>query len=508
MLTGQVRQIGVMKAVGARPDQIAAMYLALALFLGLIACAISIPIAAVLGRLYAEFTADLLNFDIAGFTIPIWAFGLQFVVGALLPVAAAAVPVKRGCRISVSEALRDFGIAGRGDSGPSRLLHGVDGMTRPLLLSLRNAFRRRQRMVLTLATLSVGGAVYLGAINLRSAIIGSVDLLFASQHYDMVLRFAHPYRADSIVAAVAAVSGVASAEAWGGARAAVSTPDGQMGSTFRITAPPLASGMLTVSTGSGRWLAPGVTNELVVNRQMLEEIPDLALGRVVTLIVEGRLAQWTVVGVGETGPSPMAFAARETLDRLTGQPGANTVVIDASVEGPASQLDLIRRLRAALTDRGLEVSSGQVMTQQRKVVEDHLLMVAAFLGNMSLLMIVVGGLGLASTMSLGVLERTREIGVLRAIGARHGDILLMVQVEGLVITILSWALAIPLSLPMSIALGNAFGRIMLKVPVRLVPEISGVLQWLGVVLILSVIACAWPALRATRITTAAALAHE
>ena len=74
-------------------------------------------------------------------------------------------------------------------------------------------------------------------------------------------------------------------------------------------------------------------------------------------------------------------------------------------------------------------------------------MVAGFLGNMSLLMLVVGGLGLASTMSLGVLERTREIGVLRAIGARHGSILAMVQIEGLVIALLSWALAIPLSLP-------------------------------------------------------------
>ena len=148
------------------------------------------------------------------------------------------------------------------------------------------------------------------------------------------------------------------------------------------------------------------------------------------------------------------------------------------------------------------------MSEQRSVIEDHLLMVAGFLGNMSLLMIVVGGLGLASTMSLSVLERTREIGVLRAIGAQHSAILVMVQVEGLVIALLSWAVAIPLSLPMSIALGNAFGRVMLKVPVRLVPELSGVALWMGVVVALSLVACAWPAIRATRITTAAALAYE
>ncbi len=84
----------------------------------------------------------------------------------------------------------------------------------------------------------------------------------------------------------------------------------------------------------------------------------------------------------------------------------------------------------------------------------------------------------------------------------------MVQVEGLVIALMSWALAVPLSLPMSALLGKAFSRIMLEVPVRLAPEPSGVVTWLGVVIVLSVLACAWPALRATQITTATALAYE
>ena len=233
----------------------------------------------------------------------------------------------------------------------------------------------------------------------------------------------------------------------------------------------------------------------------------MTVGRDVELIVDGKLARWTIVGVADTGPSAMAYTSRETLARVTGHPGATAVVVAANVAGQASQLELIRRLREQFVDRGFDVAAAQSMAQQRRVFEDHLLMVAGFLGDMSLLMIVVGGLGLASTMSLAVLERTREIGVLRAIGARHGAILTMVQVEGLVIAILGWALAIPLSLPMSLALGSAFGRVMLKVPVRLLPDFAGVVQWLGVVVVLSLIACAWPAIRATRITTSAALAY-
>ena len=508
MLTGQVREIGVMKAMGARPGQIAAMYLTLALLLGIIACAISIPVAAVLGYMYADFTAGILNFDVTGFRIPLWAFGLQLAVGALLPVFAAAIPVVRGCRSSVSEALRDLGIAGRHDGGSSRFLAGIDGLSRPLLLSLRNAFRRRERMLLTLATLSVGGAVYLGAINLRTAVAGSVDLLFSTQRYDMSFRFAHPYPADSLVAAATSVNGVTRAEAWTGARAALDAADGGIGSTFSLTAPPLASTMLAIVVDSGRWLRAGATNELVVNPRLLEENPGLVLGREVPLVIAGKRARWTIVGIAETGPSPLAFTSRETLARVMDQPGATSVVVAVNAAGTASQLESVRQLRAVFEERGFGVSSSQLMAEQRLVFGDHLLMVAGFLGNMSLLMIVVGGLGLASTMSLSVLERTREIGVLRAIGAQHSVILIMVQVEGLVIALLSWAVAIPLSLPMSITLGNAFGRVMLKVPVRLMPELSGVAQWLSVVVVLSLIACAWPAMRATRITTAAALSYE
>lgn len=135
-------------------------------------------------------------------------------------------------------------------------------------------------------------------------------------------------------------------------------------------------------------------------------------------------------------------------------------------------------------------------------------MVVNFLGSMGWLMLLVGGLGLASTMGLAVLERTREIGVLRAIGARHSAILTMIQVEGLTIARLSWALAIPVSIPMSVLLAQAFGRIMMRVPITYLPNATGVAIWLSLVVVVSLVACAWPALRATRVPTAAALAYD
>jgi putative ABC transport system permease protein len=509
MLAGQVREIGVMKAIGARGGQIATMYLGLALVLGLVACLIALPAAAVLGQWYAEFTASLLNFDTTGYNIPLWAFGLQLGVGALLPVAAASVPVLKGCRIPVSEALRDFGID-RDAGGGSPWLSRIGGLTRPVLLSLRNAFRRRQRMALTLITLAMGGAVYLGALNLRQSIRSSVGYMLGELvRYDMSIQFGQPYPIDSLETAVMRIPGVAAAEAWGGRRAAVAKPAGVLGNAFPVGVLLPNSTMVAFPVESGRWLRATDSNALVVNRQLLRDEPGMGTGSEVTLIIGGAPTLWTVVGVVESGQGVAAFATREAMARIGGDARLNRVVITSVAREPGPQGELIRRIRGDLESAGFDVGSSQLMAESRRVLEDHLLLVAGFLMVMAQAMIVVGGLGLASTMSLSVLERTREIGVLRAIGARHRDILTMVQIEGLVISVASWGLAIPLSIPMSVILGNAFGKIMMPVrTVTVVPEATGVLLWLGVVIGVSLIACGWPAYRATRVTTAAALAYE
>ena len=156
----------------------------------------------------------------------------------------------------------------------------------------------------------------------------------------------------------------------------------------------------------------------------------------------------------------------------------------------------------------MAVSSTQLLAENRRVTEDHLLMVVQFLGVMGWVMIAIGGMALSSSMSLAVLERTRELGVLRAIGAGHAAILRMIQAEGFVIALLGWVVALPLSIPISSALAFAFSRIMLPVPVRWLPAADGLAQWLAVVVVVSLVSCSWPALRAMRVSVRAALAYE
>lgn len=507
MLAGQIREIGVMKTLGADTSQLTRMYVVFAMALGVVATAVALPIAIVAGRRYALLKGEMLNFDITRHSIPWWAVALLAIVGALLPALAAMIPVRRGCRASVASALRDIGISENAEWSV-RFVHRVPGVSRPTLLSLRNAFRKRQRLTLTLLALASGGAVFLAARNLRTSVIGGVDLLYAPQRYEFSIRLDAPHAIDSIEATIADVGGVRAVEAWTGSRATVARADGTSGNSFGITAPPSDSKLFVPTMVAGRWVATSDTAAIVVSRALLERQPELQLGRVVAFELGDRSAHWTVVGIADGGPIPTAYTSREVLLRATGARGVSTAMVASAATGVASQVELIQRVRRALDERDMRVASSQLLAESRRVLEDHLLMVVEFLGAMGWVMIVVGGMGLASTMGLAVLERRREIGVMRAIGARNGAIIRMIQAEGFVIALLSWIVALPISLPISAALANAFGRVMLEVPVTWIPELASVSIWLGLVIGVSAVACAWPSVRATRVTVASALSYE
>jgi putative ABC transport system permease protein len=127
---------------------------------------------------------------------------------------------------------------------------------------------------------------------------------------------------------------------------------------------------------------------------------------------------------------------------------------------------------------------------------------------MAILTAVVGSIGLTGTMGMNVLERTREIGVMRAIGAVDGEIIKSVVVEGLVIGLMSWVAAGVLSFPISFVLLRLISSAMLGADMQLQITMEGFIIWLAVVVILSTVASMWPARNAARLTIREVLAYE
>jgi putative ABC transport system permease protein len=117
--------------------------------------------------------AMFLNFDINSFAVPFWVYLLVALIGIAAPLIAAAYPVWRGTATPVRVALSDFGLsqANFGASVFDRLLTRIGGTFSLVALAIRNSFRRRARLVLTLLTLAAGGLFFLSALNVRASMV-------------------------------------------------------------------------------------------------------------------------------------------------------------------------------------------------------------------------------------------------------------------------------------------------------------------------------------------------
>src|SRR5215204_2946252 len=187
MMASQVRQIGVMKAIGGTRGQVARIYFAQALFLGIAAVIVSIPLGILGSRALCRYMAMFLNFDINSFAVPFWVYLLVAVIGIAAPLIAAALPVLRGIAVPVRVALSDFGLSQTtfGASAFDRMLTRIGGTFSFVVLAIRNSFRRRTRLVLTLLTLAAGGLFFMSALNVRASIVNTLDHLFGARKFDL-----------------------------------------------------------------------------------------------------------------------------------------------------------------------------------------------------------------------------------------------------------------------------------------------------------------------------------
>jgi putative ABC transport system permease protein len=107
-----------------------------------------------------------------------------------------------------------------------------------------------------------------------------------------------------------------------------------------------------------------------------------------------------------------------------------------------------------------------------------------------------------------VLERTREIGVMRAVGATGLAITQIVIVEGLLIGLISWAVGTVLAYPLSKGLTDMVGNSILRSPLSYTFSTSGMLLWLALAMVLASLASLLPARNASRISVREVLAYE
>ncbi len=523
LLAEQLRQIAIMKAIGARSSQIASLYLTLVVSLGAAAVVVGLPLGLVAGRKLVAVVGELLNLRIESVALPWWVYLTAIALGIAAPLIAAAVPIRRSAWRTVREALDDHGIsAGDWKSGLiSHMLLRIRFHSPALTLAFRNLFRRRGRLVLTASLLAGAGALFIASLDLKPAWERSVADAIDDRDFGAEIWLRDDVTRASIMSRIAAMRGVARVESWAGSRASRTTPgelevtggypDGGHGGFVLREAPPDTKA-ITHRMSGGRWLAPGDTDAVVINglaRSLVFQ--DVRVGDTVVLRVNHRPLRLRVVGFirqpltpGSAMVTPATFArATQRADSTNAVP----ITFAPDVSTPdVSTPDAARRIVEALDSAGIAVSNVITEAQMASAQGGHVYILVFALGIIALVMAIVAMIGLASSLGVSVLERTREFGVMRAIGCSRSDIMVTVLAEGLCIALLSAIVAVIVSRLVSNVVGAVLASIAnQELVLRLSP--TGVAIWITGLLLGAALVSWYPAVRAARLTVRDALSH-
>lgn len=520
-LAREIGQIGIMKTIGAPRHDIFGMYGATIVVFSLIALAVSLPLGHFGAMSLTATLMSLLNFTSKQFVVPVYVLGIELAAGLAVPFLAALYSILTGTHITVREAMHRNQLEAQefGNSRFDELLKRVRWLSASLRYALRNMFRRKARLALTLAALSIGGAVFLSVLSVMGSISHTLDTIRDYWQQDVTVNFQRPYRLDQVQAQVEPIPGVETCEGWTMSQVfRLHTSGRETDQSITLFGIPLPTSFIEPRLLEGRWLQPGDTNALVVNAYFLAEEPDVQPGDTIVLKSGEKETLWTVVGIVTAqmvGPGiprlqhPMAYANVTTVARTFGKVGyVNRLAVQTRDQSMFFQAMMADMIETELTRANIRMQSIETNAMMDDQLHQTTATVSGLLIAMAIIFAVVGSLGLMGTMSLNILERTREIGVLRAIGASDGILMQTVLAEGVSIGVLSWLIAVVLAVPLSRILSYFVGINLTGTPLLYVFPLWSMLAWLLLVVGLSLLASYVPARSATRLCVRDMVTYE
>ena len=511
MLARHTRQIGVMKTLGGSPLMISRIYLALAGIVSVSASGVGAMGGVFVSQQFSSFAGRQLNLYDPQVSVPLWVVAIVVVVAASVPVAAAFVPIRRATRMAVREAIQDVGIHW---SGKLRTARASLGLPVILRLSLRNSLRRRGRFVLTMVSFAVGGAMLMTAANVHRSLIGAVDASLGSRDDAIEVRLLRPALTADLVDRISEIEGVTNVAPWGAVLAGFALPTGSgsggltVAGRYGLLAPPDGVIHDSAELVQGQWVSgESQAVEVVVNRQLLALEPHLTVGTSTTLLVGSRRSPATIVGVVEEIAPASAYVAPTDMQRVLGvsnvSGGARIVLRDG-----VDTARVAAELEEFLAVEGWFPAYLMTRDELRTAMVDHFMILLVVLVALALAAVLVGVLGLSTTMSINVLERQREIGVSKAMGASAWTVRRMILAEGAATTAASLVLALALSVPLSAFVGFIAGSHGLHVSLPYQTSIEAIFAWVLLASIATIVACLGPAEQAVRRPVRHLIAYE
>jgi putative ABC transport system permease protein len=518
IMAQQIKQIGIMRLVGGTIAQVAGLYFIFITFLAVIAILFAIPLSSFVAHRFSTFLLNLNNFDMLYPNIPPWVYGFQVVVGLSITWLASLKPILSSTLfLTIREAISPVGTEASPSNGTlERLLTKITHFSGSALVAVRNIFRKKWRLMLTVVTLSFGGAAFIAVFCIRSSILKTVySLHYEYNRYDITITFSRPYRQEILASLIKKNNYVSYSEGWATDTGLYILPNGDENKNdpLDVIGLPPESPLVKPTIIAGSWLTDENEGCIVVNKYFFEHLPWTHLGSEVRLNIGGREKTWRIIGEVYGGfnfnQNPAVYMSLKDYGKATNTSGkVNSLQIVLTPQSAKHIPQAASALENYFNQAGYYIKDLKTATEILFFIDERVAILTTVLLTLSFLLALVGGINLTNTMSTNVIERTREIGVMRAIGASSKILRQITVSEGLFIGWFSWLFACALSFPAGQAATQRIGMTFIGMPLFFSYSITGLGLWLLLVSFVAIIASLVPAQNAIQITIREAISYE
>jgi hypothetical protein len=484
LMTAERRIIGTLRALGAGPWQIGLDHLAGFGGLGLIAGLIALVPALSGGEALAGIILRLLNFNSLSHA-PLWMIPALPLGSALFALLITLIRLRPALALPVRDALSRSDL-----TQDSRLAEALEPLLRRLPPLPRMAAWtlacKPYRTLLTAIILSLGLAFFMTALTLRSSMLQTLEVTRRATAFDVAVMLRAETPRESLETWLKTVPGILHADYWSAGSGTLA------GASVQVARVPADAEAVRPDLLQGEWLSADRPDDIVVNQAMLKQTPALHLGGTYNLDGE----EVRLAGVVREFAGGRVFALKRQTD------SANLILISLGDHSFAAQRAILPKLE------GTGVAAVVPAKLTEAIILGHLAPLTGLLLILAGLALLVGGLGLGSAIAVGIAERFREIGVMKAIGARGRAIFLLIMAEGVIVALLGWVVAALVAPMVSRPIVESFGSMVVGYPFEYRSGLAGPLGGLAAALIAALIACLLPTRAALRASVRAALRTE
>ncbi|CAA9588905.1 MAG: protein of unknown function DUF214 [uncultured Thermomicrobiales bacterium] len=503
IMAEEMRQVGTMKALGAGRARLIRAYLLPATLLGTGGVVIGLPVGIGGGGALGTFLAGLLGLRLPPPNLATREPLLALAVGLGVPIVAAVIPAWRGAGTPVSALVRSYGVAAAdGRRALDRLLQPVGRVSALALMALRAGGRRPARTTITVLVIAISAAAFLATQTLNSSVRGTVDALYgvyAADAYLSVGAATTVRYADDL----GRLPDVARAEAWARTGGFI----GPLG--VDVWGVPTDTELYRYRLVAGRWYS-GQPRELVVTTDLARDL-GLVPDQIIEVDIGAERRPFTIAGIiddestylGSTASGKLFMTVADVSGMTRYGDRANLFALALERREPTEVDAALTRIEYAT--RGLSTSAYAAYSDKASTLQ-AVRILDLLLRAMVTIIGLVGAAGITNTLILNVTERRREIGIMRAIGARSGHLLQLLLVEGLALGLLGLALGFALGLALARALVELTGASLFRLDFRLTP--ATLVATAALALGLALVASVGPGLLAARLRPIEALRYE